>query len=764
MVGCLDLFFFFPYLMPLSLGPQKALCVLPLNTLNRMLIHNGTSDSILNTVRATISAPALNIAKLLKTWCLKSRQSRVSIGLYLLLALLVFLTSHAGSPKNIQMTLPDSKQVANIMTLIGFSFDSPNPAVTVYAYIPNQVKEPALDPNSASNNIPSYVVTYAGLMISFELPSYFNLDKAAAALNELRKIASIKVDHFLVILLPAKISGHEIFPRILSRVVNMVDCSQLEMCLTDDQEENPAINQIDWIKACLQEAQNTSKHAVYGPICELQFSPETKTEVFLLIYYGIALWRPISSLYLSQVRPQSLAPFNQFPLKKGYTIVSKHCPENAVFDFSSLPGTTGCGRIALCDRNAMELTIVGLENAVDKYSTVSLEVPWKALLYMSEHNASPIQVFSLRARHVSQSYIQQMHQTRHGSKWLKPKIFADKVTLEIDKNAPCNSRKYYKEVSTTDVFIKHGIKAKEIMVKYQVGRIDFDATMQFFVDVYALLDRPDVGLNKNIICCGDQLNDPDWTLDETVSIQLNQRKLSSEIKRYKRTNHLDCFCQNIHYAVIEIAGNRTPNKKQVERCISLLSIFQSITAQELKISNVRTHSDTTTYFDIITLRLKAAQQTKWPLALNTLVLDNVDEKIIYWMLGCYTFTSLITIYLQNQHFNNLAIAQILFLHPGPQEIGSLVINEFSGLHEVKHYDRRGKGEKFSLLRCIDNAQKHKRSSEDLGLHKLVLYANNEDYIMYPDAMAELQRHGIKIKPMLPKEYLTKQHPTATIQL
>ncbi|KAI5185352.1 hypothetical protein NEHOM01_0767, partial [Nematocida homosporus] len=208
---------------------------------------------------------------------------------------------------------------------------------------------------------------------------------------------------------------------------------------------------------------------------------------------------------------------------------------------------------------------------------------------------------------------------------------------------------------------------------------------------------------REIVCLGESLNDSRWVLPEPVKISLNHELLNFKIVSFEE-RYYTRFCQNIHYSFIEINGDKTPTPQYFRKCTLLLSRFQSITAHQLKISNVRDTNYYSNKFDLATFQRHSSPAITWALKVRRLVLDNVDIRIIYWMLGHYELAIPTEIHIINQKFANLAIAQIL-THPAFNNITALVLNELLTLNEVILFDRREEVKEFLLFNYVDEKLK-----------------------------------------------------------
>ncbi|KAI5187748.1 hypothetical protein NEHOM01_2339, partial [Nematocida homosporus] len=228
---------------------------------------------------------------------------------------------------------------------------------------------------------------------------------------------------------------------------------------------------------------------------------------------------------------------------------------------------------------------------------------------------------------------------------------------------------------------------------------------------------------------------------------------------------------------------------QIQHLIYLLLRFQNLTADTLTISNVQPDNHIISTFDLKTLKDSSTENPLFHLNVKTLILDNVDETIIYRIFSRYIFADQIEIHILNQYFQNLAIAQILSLPIG-RPISRLVLNDFAELNEVRYYRKPDTNEGFSLFKYIKEFKDKNKSDEDeneddkddknkdkndeddkdkgdeddkdkgdedknkntndeagslkqdLGLHKLCLLVSKAENSSYSSVLTELTSHGI----------------------
>ncbi|KAI5188038.1 hypothetical protein NEHOM01_2501, partial [Nematocida homosporus] len=204
------------------------------------------------------------------------------------------------------------------------------------------------------------------------------------------------------------------------------------------------------------------------------------------------------------------------------------------------------------------------------------------------------------------------------------------------------------------------------------------------------------------------------------------------------------FCQNIHYTDININGCDYHNAG--EACQTLLSLFINITARTLRIWKV--------HFDRFhTIDLSTIEEDEDPLPeifrrrldLKTLILDNVGNDFIYWILNNYTFADSMEVYILNQDYKNLNIVRIIS-HPTCRKISKLVLNDFVELDEVRLYEeykKEGRLTELPLFNYIERMKAENKTITDLGLNKLVLQLEGVDCNKYAEILTEFKSIGIQ---------------------
>ncbi|KAI5186484.1 hypothetical protein NEHOM01_1496 [Nematocida homosporus] len=642
---------------------------------------------------------------------------------------------------------PSPSAMATIMKSVGFSFVGMNYNLQTTFAEPKQLQTSAPTSNPQPTQ-PKLVVELLKRDIRFGLCKYSNAAAAEAALLELKRIAVIRCENVIINCALPDLNCQEKSLQILSRVVNMIDCWVLELFVHSRLKDQPQNNHL-YRNICRSEAQDAFDQIDYKLPCFLNLSSETSISLSGFISSGIVLQRPISTLFLSDKDCKAISFLNQLPLKPNYSLIIQFLSSVGGVDFSFLqnPSTT-CGKITIITRQQNKITLTGLTNAVDKHPTLTLQLSWPALKYLSEHNTSSINVHTINCQGVTPNSIRPLPSLQQEQ---EPRIFATVIVSQISTSMPCNSIDSHQGLYTPEVYAEHGIIVKSAKVQYMNERSDLYRTMDVFRSVGALEDVPEEIVADDITCCGDALSDPKWTLQEPVSISLNHDELAPCLKEYQ--SRYVCFCQNIHYTTLEIKGIKDPAQKLVKRCLDLLVLFQNITANELWISDIRDKNRTNTNFDLRRLKETAAKRPQYKLHVKALWLDNVDDQILYWIFGHYIFTQEMDVYILNNALKNLAIAQLLS-QPIGQNIDNLLLIDFTELDEVVHFRQQAQLKTFSLFKYVEAAKQEGKTPQTLGLHKLHLFPQFDDPKPYSDVLSKLWEYGIHLSAVPFPEFIT----------
>ncbi|KAI5187604.1 hypothetical protein NEHOM01_2306 [Nematocida homosporus] len=692
-------------------------------------------------------------------WCFKSmkRQFTIGIGLYILLGWL----SSIGSPNGLngicvaaKIDCPSSAEMIESLKPIGFAFSEMDSEMQVKPYVPMRTKEftpdanPFPSPVSAhtTSGTPSYKLKYSGQYIRFQLLNYSSPAKIMANLEELQKIAVIKT-RTAYIVYPSPISRpHWQSLLILSRVINIFDCRRLNVSVASNL--GVELNQAQLVE-CQEEAQHVIRHASYTAACRLNIRPISTSTISSLADSGVFLLRPISSMLFKDKEFLHAHLLKQLPLTSSYTLFFECLPAKAyiVLDLSQ-KSSSQCRRITIAECIAADITFVGLEDAIANHPALTLMAPWPVLLHMGEHNPVQIKVNTLLGLDVSPESYQLMINAPQKDSPAKSQLITNHINSTIITIMTCKPLDYYAQLYTTSAFAKYGIVAKRVQLSYEGERDDLCTTLNLFVSVGALWRLPiEVSPNAqdHIVCCGNELSTPGWKLQSAVDIKLDMPDLSNILARYKQRCS-PYFCQNICYSTINIRGSEAPRPNYVNDCMTFLDLFLDITADQLKLENIHDARPALCNFEIPRLEQEMLIQPKLRLNVQTIVLNSVDVRILYRMLGRYDFSRKVEVSILNQQFSNLAIARVLSL-PVAQQISAITINDFFELNEVTHYDEQDEIEGFSLLKHVDLAIQEGKTLQTLGLHKLHMRLAIVDFLAYADALRRLLSYGIQLLDM-----------------
>ncbi|KAI5184828.1 hypothetical protein NEHOM01_0430 [Nematocida homosporus] len=670
-----------------------------------------------------------------------------------LCAVLVLLGGAGGSNTTDRLDFVDSNKMLKTLQWLGFAFYDTSQTITVLPYTPSRSDTPIFDHNLVSL-APRYIIDYQGPCVYFQLPEYLDEDETRVALVELANIAVIRSPHSCRIwVTSAEHTSARLLLnlQIISRVIHMIDCAVLVLCFDSGLSDKKCVDVFGLATARI-EALKTICHADYTTPCQVQFSTSPGIKLFNLSFYGIVVLRPISHVNLSGREINHTHLLTQISLIEDYLLSFTCLPKTASIDLEFLQRLSAkCGQVNISGSAQTKLTLVGLMDESAVQLQLVLEITWQLLQYLGRHNPALIFIHTILGLNINTRSIQLMRQAIQQEVTPTPRIFAAKAIFMVDFNMPCGSLDLYRNIYTREACTKYGMAVNEVQIKYTNPRLDLLETLKTLWNIKALIRIPSEVQGLDVICDGDFLNVPGWKVKESVLIQLSLGYLDTKLSNYKAQGYL-CFCQNIRYTVIEIDGIGVPSESLPTKFIAVLALFRNITAQKLKILNLRVAGQFSTNLHQAIIKLKADDQSQYRLEIQTLVLDNVDGQVVYSLLMLYAFVGPTEIHLRNQHFSNLAIAQIL-AHPPAQNISQLWLSDFLELNEVKNCHQREKIKGFSLFRYIKNKTKEGMRVEDLGLHKLFLRVDGTDVSFYSELLYELWSFGIQFPCMSFETYL-----------
>ncbi|KAI5187557.1 hypothetical protein NEHOM01_2269 [Nematocida homosporus] len=699
-----------------------------------------------------------------KTWSYKATRVRVGGGLCLLLFLLSSVGGSSDIDEMLQRDLLDPGQMIKALQLLGFSYSRFNSLIGVAPYIPNKCAHPisninlalTLDTSNTAHPAPSYVITHFDTCLQFSLPNYPDAGVALSYLKLLKKIAVIRSDKLYtmdILYASANPNCRQENLRILSRLINLLDSDNL--CLQFDGNLDKEVGDIDrHLDICRKEAQNVLDHANYKKRGRIIFSCASTSSLPNLVYSGIVFLRPIVEIVIEGHNLRSINLVSRLPLAEGYTIYLQQVSGkiNIAFEFLQPPAPR-CHQIAMEDYYVPVVTLTGLDNAIAAHPEIVLKANWTTLQYLGKYNIASIRVHTIIGFEGYESYEQDQSPlpSHHEHTHVEARISAIKAIAIVSADMICRPKQHYRQIYNKALYAKYGISVKECEIIYDEDRDDLDQTISLLYKLGGLSAKPTDVITRAVHCLGETLNNPNWVCHKPVSIRLKTPQFIQNIQRYKR--HSRFFCQNIRYTSIEIFGSVLPYIGQIEDCMAGLSLFHNITAERLTICNVRATNQLLTNFNLATMQIATTDPPSWYLKLKVLVLDNVDEHIIYWVLGNYNFVGSIDVYILNQRFTNLAIVQILSL-PIAYSIASLVLNNVLDLDEAKHCLQLGKIKDFSVFRYIEEARESNQARTSLGIHKLLLAMFSGEEISYSDVLSKFLAYGIRYQVAALESYIT----------
>ncbi|KAI5187280.1 hypothetical protein NEHOM01_2065, partial [Nematocida homosporus] len=563
--------------------------------------------------------------------------------------------------KRTMLDLATTKSLLNSLSPIGLTINCRKKHVSVFFYMLSQADEPGLNSDSAPGTSkpiklrPQYVIECTAASIEFAIPREPNSLEALSALNTLRMIAVIRVIYSSIVdvyvhYYRASLNSCQLGRQILSRFINIVDCKYLEFWFDEETDMEPDDIHM-YLDVCRKEAQNAISQANYKFECKITCL-SSGSSLSNMLSSGIVLLRPIAVIYLAVSDLQNTQLISRLSFKKNYKLglyfnsidVNLNLLQHMLVHCSHLIAS------------GLETNLVGFENFVTSNPTTALEVTWLFLLYLGHYNIALVCVHTIVGIISYPHYIQPTFQSNQNQIPPEPRVITTEVILQISTNMPCRSSIYYTSLYTPAALAKHGIRTDTVQISYEEYRDDLEYTLNVLCDLNAIpMTVLDQVQQKNIICCGEHLSDSTWTLQETVNIELSHARLKKSLKRYI-TKICHSFCQNMRYSTIRITGTIGQAQSQIQHLIYLLLRFQNLTADTLTISNVQPDNHIISTFDLKTLKDSSTENPLFHLNVKTLILDNVDETIIYRIFSRYIFADQIEIHILNQYFQNLAIA------------------------------------------------------------------------------------------------------------
>ncbi|KAI5185144.1 hypothetical protein NEHOM01_0649 [Nematocida homosporus] len=652
-----------------------------------------------------------------------------------------------------QLEPPTPEVMLVTLYSVGFLMANENIRVAITPYTPPPSQNPLK--HSSLLEAPSYEVEYANAPLNFVLPNYISREAAVAALNKLRTIAVIRTDVMHLTCGMSNLTCRQESMQIMSRVINMADCKSLVLFVATDLKMDAIAAPVN-LNICRQEADHTFRHITYEMECRLVLSSLGNNKIPDLKYCGIIMLRPISTVCLMGLEILQTPLLDKLPLVDGYALIFMSLPNVINLDFKFLQtAPPKCKSINIMPYPDAIVKLTGLDDVIRKHPMLTLNTNWSTFQYLGRNSTQPIRVHTIAGLDVCSFSISDMLMAP-SKEPIDPCVFATTAVCQISLEMTCKPLDYYRQLYTPEALSKYGISVNHVEIRYVENRTDLYNTLDILVRCNALSAIPNEVQRGDIRCLGEATNNPEWRLKETVKIRLNTYMLDEYLRDYK----LHCcrlFCQNIRYTAIEIDGDRYSYAPQARSCARLLTLFQDIDALELRITNVRDPTQPTSDFISGILKEEIAKRFKCRLNVKKLILDNVDDSIIYRMLGRYVFVGPTEVHILNQNFTNLAIAQV-FTMQECQNISVLVINDFIGLNEVRQYRMKDLIIGFSLFKYVEETVRKGKTIQDLQLWKLALHLDGVAVDWYSDILRELYSYNLQLLAVPFDDYLLKMTP------
>ncbi|KAI5187254.1 hypothetical protein NEHOM01_2045 [Nematocida homosporus] len=613
-----------------------------------------------------------------------------------------------------------------------------NPILTQLNPIPPQ---PSLT-MSALDNTPSYVVSFSDKYIKFVLAPYLDQQAAIRVLCVLRRIAAIRATHVVICYQTTRDCCCENL-QILSRLANMFECTEIEFCFDWQQKANK--NSVAWdLITCCNEAINTLNHTNRSPLHLSVLVTGCSMRSLETMLCGIIILRKLLSISFFGEYISNISYITTLPLIECYHIRFNWDHGVRVIDLGFLQAFPNqCSMIILKTINPIGLSLTGLENLMTNHSRLILFSHWPIIRHLGEHNSTPIRVFGLIGIEDSTASIQEMLGKRQVAAPPPPQLFATYAVCCPTTTLPCDILGYCKHIYTREALANCGISTRILLHIYEQNRLDLYTTLNILYQAKALLMIPEKIQRREIVCLGDKLSDPRWVLKEKVDLKLTN---------YTADDAHVFFCQNIYYTDISIGNQAGPEcYYKLNKCLKVLNLFQNIKADKLRLLNIYEDVQVTNHFDMNILLREMNTRPCYRLCLQVLVLDNVDIRILYWMLTKYVFVVPFELHVLNMRFTNLAIAQILSL-PQANNIKQLVMNDFVSLNEVKYFKRQTKITGFSLFKHMMGPMRKEMTVKDFILDKLLLWVSPAESKVHSTVLRALAVYGIQNQIVLSKQF------------
>ncbi|KAI5186835.1 hypothetical protein NEHOM01_1736 [Nematocida homosporus] len=673
--------------------------------------------------------------------------------------LVLFSWTSIVSSSSMEVDEPDlltSKEVVESLNRIGFWWDEFTPRIEVISHSPERTSPNPAHPSSTQNQAPMYAISFSthpnfirsgtpmyktrfsGWCISYSVPKKPILLKKA--LDEIRRIAVVEAQQISIFYTVVDVSSHKECLLLLCRVLNLVECEKAELLVSLSHKSRtisflPGVSDNFDLDMHRQAAEDAIKWASTAPF-HLVMQLRIDSHVFLTyIFNGLVILRPVSQITIyNEYLPDISKYLERLNLTADSAVIIDHIMPHVTVDVKFVQEAAHkCAKVIFAlDKNGGIKTLTGFKKPSATSPAIMISAPWPDIQDTAMHNKSSAHLHGLIYNDWHhREWIQGLVKINKSESCPSPLIFVDNLIVVLVTSHLCDFLAFHKKAFFVDSFAKCGISIGNVEVEYAAGREDFFQGLETLYEAEALLKDPADLVDKNIVCLGHALSDTSWELKEPVHIRLDGSRFTP-------------ICSHIRYTKLTVSGDIKPKPGQSGLCNGFLNMIRSINAQELCILNVRNCPSIGTNFDMAKLKSEIDRPLRFNINVGTLILDNVDDCILYRMLGYYEFTNSkpTEIHLLNQRFTSLAIAQILAL-PMAEKISKIVIDSISRLNEVKYFHERKELNEFSLFNYLKK-RKRTETTQKLDLHKLVLIPEPIIFDSYNIPLQALKDLGVQI--------------------
>ncbi|KAI5187904.1 hypothetical protein NEHOM01_2438 [Nematocida homosporus] len=648
-----------------------------------------------------------------------------------------------------------SPKMTKDLTAIGFSFQHEESIVYVKKHMTEEVAAPASDSTVAltltnsTERTDQSMVLWPEPELEFTMPKISEVGGLQKVLNALEHIVVIKAQKAVFIYKVEYSLRCEDRLKLISQVINVLECEELELRI-EEYDIKRYSHWVSQVKPSLTELEETirraasnSKHNLTINVCCLNPSRVDLSPLNMSLRNLASKPALIVTIMQEQNDPPSIFKPKD-PYRHLYEVqASTH------IDFTALHNQEiQCQKIVI-DNELKCLALTGLENATTNiHSEIVLELRWKTLLYLIENTKSIINVHTIIA--IRPEYTQELFQPHllPEKPLSTPRIIAIKITIKTNLEGCWCLENMYNQYYSPEVYAIFGISVDESTIEYtkrQNGLLDTLKALELHLEMDCEKSIEHVTAN-GIKCPAEDCSNNKWELQESVDINLGilYDLIMVGLSNCDRFGGpYVVFCQNIRYTDIHIDG--VGDCWASTLCQTVLNLFINITACTLRISNVIVGAIGS--FDLSKIEGNNAlpEICRRRLVLKTLILDNVDDSLIYWILNNYTFANSMEVHILNQGYKNLNITQILS-RPTCRKISKLVLNDFVGLDEVRLYEeykKEGRLTELPLFNYIERMKAKDKTITDLGLNKLLLPLEGIDDSKYTEILAKFNDIGIQ---------------------